>query len=468
VSESNSARKRGNSRPNVRRRGSTYTYYIYVTDVAGRRRQHSRGGFRTQRAAEEARIEALNALATGTYVKAERISLAGYLTEEWLPSRRPPMLEESTWHSYHRYIILHVIPHIGAVPLQKLTPVDLNGLYRRLLEQGRRRPVARRRRAPEVCARAEELRNAGETCEQVAEQLRAEFEAEATITKHAVAALLQRAAAAKKKTVELPAGLAPRTVRYIHTILHAALRDALRWNLVVRNVADAATPPSAAATRPPRAKAWTAEQLRALLGYAADSQYLPAWIFLATSGCRRGECLGLRWNDIDLEAGTAVMSRQVTALDHEVVVKELPKTKQAHLIRLDSGTVAMLRRLRVQQAESRLRLGPGYRDDDYVFCQFDGRPHHPERFSREFDRKQRYFNRDHPVHQLPEITLHGLRHTWATLALSAGIDIKIVSERLNHSSTHITREIYTHVTPPMQSDAAERVAGQIFGASPAP
>ncbi len=59
---------------------------------------------------------------------------------------------------------------------------------------------------------------------------------------------------------------------------------------------------------------------------------------------------------------------------------------------------------------------------------------------------------------LPELTLHGLRHTWATLALRAGIDIKIVSERLNHSSTHITREIYTHVTPPMQADAAEQVA----------
>lgn len=123
----------------------------------------------------------------------------------------------------------------------------------------------------------------------------------------------------------------------------------------------------------------------------------------------------------------------------------------------------MLRRLRAQQAEAKLRLGPGYQDEGYVFCQFDGRPHHPERFSREFDRKQRYSNRDRPDQRLPAITLHGLRHTWATLALGVGIDIKIVSERLNHSSTHITREIYTHVTPPMQSDAAERVASRIFG-----
>ena len=152
----------------------------------------------------------------------------------------------------------------------------------------------------------------------------------------------------------------------------------------------------------------------------------------------------------------------MTALDHRVIVKELPKTKQAHLIRLDSGTVSMLRKLRAEQAEMKLRLGAGYHDEGYVFCQPDGQPYHPERFSREFDRNQRYFNRDHPDQQIPTITLHGLRHTWATLALSAGIDIKIVSERLNHSSTHITREIYTHVTPPMQSDAAERVGALII------
>ncbi len=98
-----------------------------------------------------------------------------------------------------------------------------------------------------------------------------------------------------------------------------------------------------------------------------------------------------------------------------------------------------------------------------MFCKADGTPYHPERFSREFDRKQEQLNRARLDEPLPKLGLHGLRHTWATLALQAGIDIKIVSDRLNHSSTHITREIYTHVTPPMRSDAADRVAEQIFG-----
>jgi Arm DNA-binding domain/Phage integrase, N-terminal SAM-like domain len=160
---------------NVKRHGWTYTYYVYVTDADGRRRQHSKGGFRTQRAAEAARVDALSALANGTYVKAERISLADYLTDEWLPFRRPPVLEESTWHSYDRYLRLHVIPHIGAVLLQKLTPVDLNRLYRHLLESGRRPVSAPAARRPAVRTRAVELRAAGLTYEQVAVQLREEF-----------------------------------------------------------------------------------------------------------------------------------------------------------------------------------------------------------------------------------------------------------------------------------------------------
>lgn len=143
-----------------------------------------------------------------------------------------------------------------------------------------------------------------------------------------------------------------------------------------------------------------------------------------------------------------------------MIVKEFPKTKTPHKIHLDSGTVAMLRRLRAEHAERKLRVGSGQRDD-YVFAAYDGRPFHPERFSREFTRNQHYFNRAHPDDPLPDINLHGLRHTWATPALTAGIDIKIVSERLNHSSAHVTREIHTHVTPPMQSDAAEQVGQMI-------
>jgi integrase len=123
----------------------------------------------------------------------------------------------------------------------------------------------------------------------------------------------------------------------------------------------------------------------------------------------------------------------------------------------------MLRRRRAQQNEEKLLVGPGYVDEGYVFCKPDGTVYDPDRFSREFLRKQEQFNRAHVDAVLPRLTLHGLRHTWATLALHEGIDIKVVSDRLNHSITFVSGEIYMHVTPPMQSDATERVARSIFG-----
>jgi integrase len=452
------------SRGNIRRRGSTWTYYVYVTGGDGRRRQVSKGGFRTRKEAEAARVEALSALRSGTWVRPERVTVREYLEDEWLPSQQPPTLEESTYRSYARYVRLHVVPYIGGIPLQQLTPMDLNGMYRKLLDEGRRRPTPpARQHEPAVVELVERLHADGQTWQAVADAVAETFPEEGGITRHAVAALHRRHHQPRQSSPS-PAGLKPRTVRYIHTIVHAALKDAMRWNRVARNVADAATPPPVGSVRHGRPEAWTSEQLRHFLDFVADSRYLPAWVFLATTGCRRGECLGLQWGDLDLDAGTAIISRQVTTIDHELRIKELPKTKRGHMIRLDSGTVGMLRRWRARQAEEKLLVGGGYDDRDFVFCHPDGNVYDPDRFSREFVRKQAQYNRAHPDEPLPRLVLHGLRHTWATLALHEGIDIHVVSERLNHSSTHVTREIYTHVTPPMQSDAAERVAARIFRA----
>jgi integrase len=451
------------SRGNVRKRGTTWTYYVNVTGGDGNRRQVTKGGFRTRKEAEAARVKALGTLQNGTWVQPERVTVREFLEDEWLPTQAPPTLEESTYRSYRRYLHLHVIPHIGGIALQQLTPLDLTSMYRVLLESGRRPPTPPMRvHAPEVADLVAELRTSGLTWQAVADQVIAAFPDEAGLTRHAVAAMHRRRTSPSSRAAE-PVGLKPRTVRYVHSIIHAALKDAVRWNRVARNVADAATPPPLGSTRRARRTTWTAEQLGGFLDFIADDRYLVPWIFLATTGCRRGECLGLRWSDLDLDRAAAVISRQVTSIDHQIVVKELPKTKRGHTVVLDSNTVAMLRRWRAQQNEERLLVGASYVDEGYVFCRPDGSPYDPDRFSREFTRKQEQYNRTHADEPLPRLTIHGLRHTWATLALHEGIDIKIVSDRLDHSSTFVTREIYTHVTPPMQSDAAERVASRIFG-----
>jgi integrase len=450
------------SRNNVRKRGSTWTYYAYVTDGAGNRRQISKGGFVTRREAEAARVEALAAMANGSWVRPERLNVREFLVDEWLPTQRPPTLEESTYVGYARNVELHVVPYIGGIALQQLTPMDLNALYRKLLESGRRpQGTPPRQHDPGTVALIEDLHGRGLTWQQVADEVSHRAPELAGITRHAVASIHRRTRDPKPAKQPVP-GLNNRSVRYVHTIIHAALRDALRWNRVNRNAADAATPPPQGSTRRGRQTTWTSEQLGRFLDFVADSPYLPAWLFLATSGSRRGEMLGLQWHDLDLDAATAIMSRQVTMVDHRVVVKELPKTKAGHTILLDPATVEMLHRHRATQGELKRLLGAGYHDNGWVFCRADGATFHPERFSRQFLRKQETYNAAHADEPLPRLKLHGLRHTWATLALQEGIDIHVVSDRLNHSSTHITSEIYTHVTRPMQSDAADRVAARIF------
>ena len=457
------------SRQNIRRRATTYTFYAYVTGPDGRRQQISKGGFATQAEAAVARFKLLSSVHDGTFVQPERITLRQFLVEEWLPAKQPPNVEPSTYASYVRNIGLHVVPHIGNIRLQQLTPVHLNKLYRVLLNEGRR-PAGRdaRRHASEIVALVVKLKKKGRSYQQIADTLAAEHPDSAEpFTRHTVSGIYRRAHTAPSvPRHEREPGLSPRMVEYVHSILHVALRDAMRWSRVPRNVADAATPPPKGATRAPQSNPWNAGELRRFLDFVADSRYLPAWVFLATTGCRRGEALGVGWKDINLDAATAVISRQVSAIDHHVVIKPLPKTKRGHIIRLDTATVDMLRGWKAHQNQEKLLAGPGYIDQDFVFAMPDGSPYQPDRFSREFDRKQEQYNRAHPENPLPRLVLHGLRHTWATLALEEGIDIKIVSERLNHSSTHVTREIYTHVTPPMQSDAAERVAGRIFGTNP--
>ena len=158
------------SRNNVRKRGDSWTYYLYVTEGDGTRRQISKGGFRTRREAEAARVEAVNARNEGTFVRPKRVTVREYLLDEWLPSVRPPTIEESTYRSYERYINLHVVTYIGAIQLQALTAQDLNALYRKLLESGRRNPTPPlRQHDPAVVDLVARLRAKGLTWQQVAD-----------------------------------------------------------------------------------------------------------------------------------------------------------------------------------------------------------------------------------------------------------------------------------------------------------
>ena len=249
-------------------------------------------------------------------------------------------------------------------------------------------------------------------------------------------------------------GLAPKTIANAHSVLRRALGDAERLGMVSRHVARQARPPRVDRVEMPT---WTAEQLGKFLASVDDHRLRATFVLLATTGMRRGEVLGLRWSDVDLDAGHLSVKQTITASNHEVVIGPTKTARSRRRIELDPATVEALRRHRKDQVEERLMAGEEWVDNDLVFCRTDGTPVHPDGFSNTFTNRQAKV--DVPQLRGP----HDLRHTWATLALKAGVHPKVVSDRLGHSTISITLDIYSHVSPSLDADAASTVAAQIFG-----
>lgn len=242
-------------------------------------------------------------------------------------------------------------------------------------------------------------------------------------------------------------GLSTKTVRNIHGVLHKALSDALRKGSVVRNVAIVADAPKLSSAKRPEIRAWTADQLRTFLDQVRGNRAYAAFFVSAHTGMRRGEILGLRWADVHPEDARLSVRQALISVAYEMQLSDVKTGAGRRTIDLDKRTLAVLRQWCKTQSEERLLSGSGYHDQDLVFCRADGEPIHPDLFSQTFDRAVAKSG-------LPEITLHDLRHTHATLLLKAGVPVKVVSERLGHSNPAFTMSVYQHVIPGMQAEAA--------------
>jgi integrase len=264
--------------------------------------------------------------------------------------------------------------------------------------------------------------------------------------------LLQRLTAAQVNAAyaTLLNRLAPGTVRQVHAVLHRALDAAVRWGYVVRNATDAADPPTP--TRKRELRTWTADELTDFLAAAAGQRLRPLFVLLASSGARRGEALGCRWEDLDLDAGRWQIRRARVPGAHSVVVSEPKTTAGRRVVALDPATVRVLQAWRKRQLEERMAWGPAWTDSGYVFTREDGVPLTPRQASDAFTAMVKR------AAARPVGGIHALRHTWATLALQAGVHPKVVAERLGHASVRITLDTYSHVTAGMQEDAAATVA----------
>ena len=250
----------------------------------------------------------------------------------------------------------------------------------------------------------------------------------------------------KKKQKEGPAGLSSRTVLQHHRILHKALKMAVRWRLISQNPADAVEPPTYQGREiqplDEGGSAW-------LLDFANDSRLYGPILLAVAGGLRRGEILALRWTDVDLESAVIMVRRSIEQTKGVLKFKDT-KGKRSRALSLPTLAIDALKKHSDQQNECRRLLGDAYYQNGLIFPSEDGSIWRPDSFTSAFVTLAERAG-------LKGIRFHDLRHSHASQLLRHGVHPKVVQERLGHSSIAITMDVYSHLLPGMQEEAAKKV-----------
>ena len=305
----------------------------------------------------------------------------GQWMDVWFENYAKIKVRPSSHQTYRGYIENHIKPNIGSIPLNKLTSLELQKLYKKLLGNGR----------------------------------------------------VERIESKKQ-----PKGLSAKTVRNINQIICSALNLAIEQKLLLTNPADACALPK---LEHREMKTLPVEQLASFLREAKESGVFEMYYIELATGLRRGELLGLKWSDIDLEHGSLRVQRQIARIDGEIVEAPL-KTKNAYrTLPLSADAIDVLKTQEKKCGNSQ-----------YVFPSPTGGPISPDSVLHMLHRVLKRAG-------LPKVRFHDLRHTFATLALQNGVDIKTVSGMLGHFSAGFTLDTYAHVTTAAQKEAANTMGG---------
>lgn len=248
-------------------------------------------------------------------------------------------------------------------------------------------------------------------------------------------------------------GLSPRSLQLVIGTLKSAYTFAVATELLNRSPIMAVRRPTVQQRTP---TSWSNENAREFLTKTRDDHLSALWAIALTRGLRRGELAGLRWDAIDLEAGTLRVVHTLIMLAGKTATSS-PKTKAGRrTIPLDASLISLLTYQRKVQAAERLRAGTAWTDLGYIFTNPLGVPYSPGYISSQFDELVKTTG-------LPRIRLHDCRHTAASLLLASGVQPKVVQEMLGHSNVKITLDIYGHVTPSMGRDAGEALSSALLG-----
>ena len=309
----------------------------------------------------------------------------GEWMEVWFEDYAKLKVRPSSHQTYRGYIDNHIKPNIGDIPLEKLTSLDLQKLCKKLLANGR----------------VDRLESKGQ-----------------------------------------PKGLSAKTVRNIHQILSSALKLAQEQRIILSNPAERCALPK---VEHREMKTLPVEQLQSFLREARESGVFELYYLELATGLRRGELLGLKWEDIDLERGDLRVKRQISRINGKIIEAPL-KTKNAYrTLPLAEDAVDVLK-------EQRKKVGNSL----WVFPSPNGGPISPDSVLHMLHRVLKRAG-------LPRVRFHDLRHTFATLALQNGVDIKTVSGMLGHFSAGFTLDTYAHVTSAAQRQAAQTMGNVLSG-----
>jgi len=367
----------------VKRYKNSYSIVLNlgVDPATGRRKQQWISVKGTKKDAEKKLAELLHQLDNGTFVKPGKLLFGDYL-DRWLRDYCECNLAPNTAETYRWFIDCHIKPALGRIPLTQLKPEHLQRLYSDKLTAGR-------------------LDGAG--------------------------------------------GLGNRSVRYIHTTVHRALKSAVKLGMISRNPADAVDIPKVVRRE---IRAMDETDIHIFLEYARSTPYYPLFYLAFFSGMRRSELLALRWSDIDLLLCQASVNRTLHQLHNREIIFSQPKTtKSRRLIALSPSTVAVLRKHQEAQHKLRQALGIPFSDNDLVFCKPDGSPLLPDSVTQAWRNLAKRAG-------LSGFRLHDARHSHASVMLKQGVHPKIVQERLGHASIQITLDTYSHLMPGLQELAA--------------
>jgi integrase len=380
---------------NPYKRGDTWTFIYYITDaITGKKVQKRKGGYSSKKEAEEALNETEALILTGHFVEDKKMSVGEYITY-WFNDIHKARLQPSTKNGYDVNIKNHIIPHLGAISLTKLTRNDVIRFYNKLLEEG----------------------------------------------------------------------LSPTTIKYIHRVLCKALKEAVLSDLILKN-------PCASIELPKQKKyhavILNAEQIKVLLKNCIGSAVEFEVLLALTLGLRRGEVLGLKFDDFDFVNKTVHIQRQVTAVKDTTTkraklpgdvtwgLKELKTNESNRVVYVPQAVLDAVQNRKLKVEKDKQKYADKYIDYGLVCCMENGMYESPQTVYERFKKLLKEAG-------LPDIRFHDLRHSYATMLLDLDVPMKVISKILGHSSINITADIYCDVLEKKKLPA-EVVQGTFFNA----